>query len=91
MKQKEKFFIKKFSTILLATFLSIIFVTGWTLSAAAADEKPIKIGVVTFLSGGAAGPFGVPARNGSQCRRQSTRPLCDEGIRRSSDRAGFHR
>jgi len=32
----------------------------------AADEKPIKIGIVTFLSGGAAGPFGVPARNGAE-------------------------
>ena len=26
--------------------------------------QPIRIGVVTFLSGPAAGPFGVPARNG---------------------------
>lgn len=66
MKQKQKSFVKKFSTIFLATFLSVIFITGWTLPAAAADEKPIKIGVVTFLSGGAAGPFGVPARNGAE-------------------------
>ena len=27
-------------------------------------QQPLKIGVVTFLSGPAAGPFGVPARNG---------------------------
>src|SRR5947208_12465818 len=27
-------------------------------------QQPIRIGVVTFLSGPAAGPFGVPARNG---------------------------
>src|SRR3954464_14030190 len=27
-----------------------------------AQEKPIRIGLVTFLSGPAAGPFGVPAR-----------------------------
>ncbi len=33
---------------------------------AAAQEKPVKIGVVTFLSGAAAGPFGVPARDGAQ-------------------------
>lgn len=66
MNQKQKSFVKKFSTIFLAIFLSVIFVTGWTLPAAAADEKPIKIGVVTFLSGGAAGPFGVPARNGAE-------------------------
>jgi branched-chain amino acid transport system substrate-binding protein len=34
--------------------------------APAAEAKPFKIGVVTFLSGGAAGPFGVPARNGAE-------------------------
>jgi branched-chain amino acid transport system substrate-binding protein len=31
--------------------------------ASPAQEKPVKIGVVTFLSGAAAGPFGVPAKN----------------------------
>lgn len=34
--------------------------------APAADAKPFKLGVVTFLSGAAAGPFGVPARNGAE-------------------------
>ncbi len=34
--------------------------------APAAAEKPFKIGVVTFLSGAAAGPFGVPARNAAE-------------------------
>lgn len=29
----------------------------------AQDTKPLKIGVITFLSGPAAGPFGVPAKN----------------------------
>jgi branched-chain amino acid transport system substrate-binding protein len=66
MKQKKQVFDKKLSTICCITFLSIITVLGWTLPAAAADEKPIKIGVVTFLSGGPAGPFGVPARNGAE-------------------------
>jgi branched-chain amino acid transport system substrate-binding protein len=33
---------------------------------AIAQDKPIKIGVVTFLSGAAAGPSGVPARNGAE-------------------------
>ena len=33
---------------------------------AAAQEAPLKIGVVTFLSGPAAGPFGVPARNAAE-------------------------
>jgi branched-chain amino acid transport system substrate-binding protein len=36
------------------------------VAPAAAQEKPVKIGVVTFLSGAAAGPFGVPARDGAQ-------------------------
>ena len=37
-----------------------------TIVPAIAQDKPIKIGVVTFLSGAAAGPFGVPARNGAE-------------------------
>ena len=32
----------------------------------APPESPVKIGIVTFLSGAAAGPFGVPARNGAE-------------------------
>lgn len=31
-------------------------------TAAMAQDKPIRIGLVTFLSGPAAGPFGVPAK-----------------------------
>ncbi|HYQ82108.1 MAG TPA: ABC transporter substrate-binding protein [Anaeromyxobacteraceae bacterium] len=34
--------------------------------AAPAEVKPFKLGVVTFLSGAAAGPFGVPARNAAE-------------------------
>lgn len=34
--------------------------------AVAQDAPPIKIGVVSFLSGPAAGPFGVPARNAAE-------------------------
>jgi len=33
---------------------------------AVAQDAPIKIGVVSFLSGPAAGPFGVPARNAAE-------------------------
>ena len=33
--------------------------------AQAQDVKPLRIGVITFLSGPAAGPFGVPAKNAS--------------------------
>ncbi|MBI1397401.1 MAG: ABC transporter substrate-binding protein [Betaproteobacteria bacterium] len=34
-------------------------------SALAADTSPLRVGVITFLSGPAAGPFGVPAKNAS--------------------------
>lgn len=34
-------------------------------NAAAQETKPLRIGVITFLSGPAAGPFGVPAKNAS--------------------------
>jgi len=33
---------------------------------AQAQDAPVKIGVVTFLSGPAAGPFGVPSRNAAE-------------------------
>ena len=45
---------------------ALVFALGATAIPAAAQEKPAKIGVVTFLSGAAAGPFGVPARNGAE-------------------------
>ncbi|GAB4284604.1 MAG: ABC transporter substrate-binding protein [Deferrisomatales bacterium] len=32
----------------------------------AAEGGPLKVGLVTFLSGGAAGPFGIPARNAAE-------------------------
>lgn len=46
------------STLGLAVALAV--------APAAAQDKPVKIGIVTFLSGAAAGPFGVPARDGAQ-------------------------
>ena len=33
---------------------------------AQAQEKTMKIGIVAFLSGAAAGPFGIPGRNGAE-------------------------
>jgi len=35
-------------------------------AAQAEDAKPIRIGFVTFLSGPAAGPFGVPAKQAAE-------------------------
>ncbi|MGH1413464.1 MAG: ABC transporter substrate-binding protein [Pelagimonas sp.] len=40
-------------------------------NAAQAQDETVKIGFVTFLSGGAAGPFGVPARNAAELMIQS--------------------
>jgi branched-chain amino acid transport system substrate-binding protein len=48
---------KAVAAAVVATLLPVV---------AAAQEAPIKVGVVTFLSGAAAGPFGVPARNGAE-------------------------
>jgi branched-chain amino acid transport system substrate-binding protein len=43
--------------------LVVLISMAMLLVSAAAQEKPVKIGVVTFLSGAAAAPFGVPAKN----------------------------
>ena len=52
--------------ILFVAFATVLIAVGFTLSAHAAEPKPIKIGIVSFLSGPPAGPFGVPARNGAE-------------------------
>ena len=36
------------------------------MAAPAQDAAPVKIGIATFLSGPAASPFGVPARNAAE-------------------------
>jgi branched-chain amino acid transport system substrate-binding protein len=33
---------------------------------ASSAQEPVKLGIVTFLSGPAAGPFGIPARNAAE-------------------------
>jgi branched-chain amino acid transport system substrate-binding protein len=43
---------------------AFIFVAGAIAAQAALAQQPLRVGIVTFLSGPAAGPFGVPARNG---------------------------
>ncbi|WP_020678126.1 ABC transporter substrate-binding protein [Geopsychrobacter electrodiphilus] len=50
-----------FLTLLLTATLSL----GMSVSARAEDGN-FKVGLVTFLSGGAAGPFGIPARNAAE-------------------------
>ena len=50
----------------LVALLSALPALGQAPAPAAAEAKPFRIGIVTFLSGAAAGPFGVPARNGAE-------------------------
>lgn len=52
---------------LAGIILGFIAVLALVAAPAMAEDAPtIKIGLVTFLSGGAAGPFGVPGRNGAE-------------------------
>ncbi len=44
-----------------AALMAVAFAFAGT--ATAQDSRPLRIGVITFLSGPAAGPFGVPAKN----------------------------
>ncbi len=53
---------------ILSTSICLTALTGATVSYAA-DE--VKVGFVTFLSGGAAGPFGIPARNAAELMVES--------------------
>jgi len=43
---------------------ALLFCACVLAAGAALAQQPMRVGVVTFLSGPAAGPFGVPARNG---------------------------
>jgi branched-chain amino acid transport system substrate-binding protein len=45
--------------------LALVFASAMLAAASAQAQQPLRIGVITFLSGPAAGPFGVPAKNAS--------------------------
>ena len=49
-----------------ATAVAIAAALALSAPAHAAENGKFRIGVVTFLSGGAAGPFGVPSLNGAK-------------------------
>ena len=55
---------------LVAVLATVTVITGALFSApdARAEDKPIRIGLVSFLSGPAAGPFGVPAQVAAEAR-----------------------
>ena len=61
--------VKYVKTIALGSICAALLtlaVAGGASSALAQDAKPLKIGIVTFLSGAGSGPFGIPARNGAE-------------------------
>lgn len=60
---KKMFPLLKQAGILLGLFAALAMAAA---PAVAADPPNIKVGLVTFLSGGAAGPFGIPGRNGAE-------------------------
>ena len=47
-------------------FVALVCWWIWVPCASAQPTEPIRIGIVTFLSGPGAGPFGVPARNAAE-------------------------
>lgn len=59
--------LKNSPSLMAAAAIGVVALSG----AASAQDKTVKVGFVTFLSGGAAGPFGVPARNAAELMIQS--------------------
>ncbi|MGH1485505.1 MAG: ABC transporter substrate-binding protein [Cellvibrionaceae bacterium] len=55
---------KNLKNIAVATSISLFASASISLPVSAADE--VKVGIVSFLSGGAAGPFGIPSRNAAE-------------------------
>jgi branched-chain amino acid transport system substrate-binding protein len=53
-------------TLPIAALAALSFSSPAVAQQAAEAARPFKIGVVTFLSGPAAGAFGIPARNGAE-------------------------
>ncbi len=51
---------------IVALFLSLAAPRPAAAQAPPGEARPFRLGVVTFLSGAAAGPFGVPARNAAE-------------------------
>jgi branched-chain amino acid transport system substrate-binding protein len=53
---------RRFSTLAVVVMLCVFGIPG----SHAQDVKPLRIGIVTFLSGPGAAPFGIPARNAAE-------------------------
>jgi branched-chain amino acid transport system substrate-binding protein len=50
----------------MTTVSAALLLSTSALTSQAADDKKVKVGFVMFLSGAAAGPFGIPARNAAE-------------------------
>lgn len=67
---KANALLKNSSSLIAAGAIGLLATTA-IVGPANAEDKSVKVGFVTFLSGGAAGPFGVPARNAAELMIQS--------------------
>src|SRR6476619_3537895 len=56
----------KWSLAFAAGLTAALVGTAPAQQAAAPAAAPVKLGIVSFLSGPAASPFGVPGRNGAE-------------------------
>ena len=56
----------KLAGLLAATAGLSLLSAGTVFAQQAASPEPIRVGIVSFLSGPAAAPFGVPGRNGAE-------------------------
>lgn len=64
-RQRINAFLKNSTTLAAIAAIGMMGLLS-TTGTSVAQDKSVKIGFVTFLSGGAAGPFGVPARNAAE-------------------------
>lgn len=66
MNNSIKHALKCIPKLLSVTALSIAAMATISNTTFAEEEKSVKVGFVLFLSGGAASPFGIPARNAAE-------------------------
>ena len=55
-----------FSNYLVSGVTALALTAGLASAASAAENGKFRVGIVTFLSGPAAGPFGVPSANAAK-------------------------
>lgn len=66
--------------------LALVGSAALAAASSASAQEPLRIGVITFLSGPAAGPFGVPAKNASDLLLEA---LSQGGQAPGYERKGF--